>query len=261
MTDSAAPRGNRAISASTYIELNRGDWVPRNYDHVMYEPGGYDAFIWSLQQPLLLQIVQSLAADGRQLAYLDFACGTGRILATVEPLTHRAIGLDTSAEMLAFAREKVERAELKNGNILDEPEIIENGFDLITAFRFFLNTEPELRLPVMRSLAQRLAGPESRLIFNIHANTWSSWLLTSAYQRLRGWGPATTMSYSQIRRLIEDAGLEIESWYGFGLWPHRLYRTRLSPVLRQADRLATHRHALRWISHDLLFVCRPVQSA
>jgi hypothetical protein len=56
---------------------------------------------------------------------------------------------------------------------------------------------------------------------------------------------------------VASAGLEIEAFYGFGLAPHRLYRTPLAPVVKRFDRWSVGNPVLRWISHDLLFVCRP----
>ena len=257
MTNRNTAATSIAGSPSSYVELNRGDWIPVNYDQVIYDPAGYDAFIWNLQKPVVVGLICSMAAGGRPLKYLDFACGTGRIIAEIEQLVTEAVGLDTSEDMLSFARKKLRHAALKCGNLLEDPGVVSGEYDVITAFRFFLNTEAETRIAVMSSLARRVTHPEGRLIFNVHGNRWSSLLLMSIYQRMRGWGPATTMSYDQARRLVESADLEIDSWYGFGLWPRRLYRSRLAPLIRSVDRWALRQRALRWVSHDMLFVCRP----
>jgi len=245
------------MTTSQYANLHRADWVPNYYDEVIYDPAGYDTFIWTIQRRLVQAIVGRLARGRQRFKYLDFATGTGRIISTIEHLTTEAVGLDISEHMLAFARRRTNgNTPLKVGDILDQPDIVDADFDLITAFRFFLNTEPELRLRVMRALAQRLAGPSSRLIFNVHGNAWSSVAFKSMYQQFRGWGPANRMSYTQIRQLVEDAGLRIETFYGFGLAPHRLYRTPLAPLAKWIDRSLAGKTPLRWISHDLVFVCR-----
>lgn len=246
---------------SAYAEMHKADWIPGNYDENIYNPSGYDSFVWTLYKPVLVHFAQSLAADHARVKYLDFACGTGRIFAELAPFATEAVGVDISPQMIEFARSKVSGAELRCGDILSEPEIVGSDFDLITAFRFFLNTELEMRQLVMHSLANRLAGPKGRLIFNVHANGWSVDALQSLYQRLRGWGRANTMTLPEVRRLVEDAGLEIEAWYGFALWPHRLYRGRLSHIVRWCDQQALHMPALRWISHDMVFVCRRRSSA
>lgn len=252
--------GQMEQHTSAYAEMHKADWIPGNYDENIYDPDGYDSFIWSLYKPLLLRKARDIARSGHgRLKYLDFACGTGRILAELESVATEPVGLDVSPQMIEYARRKVPRGALRCGDILSEPEIVDSDFDLITAFRFFLNTEPEMRRLVMRSLAGRLAGPNSRLIFNIHANGWSADALQSLYQRLRGWGAANTMTYPQVRRLVADAGLEIESWHGFGLWPHRLYRGPLSTFVRWSDQRLSNAPPLRWVSHDMLFICRPTR--
>jgi SAM-dependent methyltransferase/cytidylate kinase len=255
---SATPSGNRV---SAYAEMHKADWIPINYDQNIYDPAGYDTFVWELYKPYLIRIVQGLAAQHEHMTYLDFACGTGRIISTLEGIPAVSVGLDISPQMVEYARTKVSRSDLRCGDILADPAIIDSNFDLITAFRFFLNTEPEMRALVMNSLARHLANEDSRLIFNIHLNRWSADGLKSLYTRLRGWGPRTTMTYPMVRRLVEDAGLEIERWYGFALWPNRLYRGRFGPLLKAIDRQAARIWPLRWISKDLLFVCRPRKGA
>lgn len=242
---------------SAYAELHKADWIPTNYDENIYNPNGYDSFVWDLYRQSLMRIVQDIASKHDHVKYLDFACGTGRIITALEQLTTEAVGLDISPQMIAAARRKVSRGTLRCGDILAEPHVVDSDYDLITAFRFFLNTEPEMRRLVMRSLASRLADQDSRLIFNVHTNGWGINGLKSLYRRLRGWGAATTMTYPQVRRLVEDAGLVIECWYGFALWPDRVYRGRLGPFFKGLDRLAAHVRPLRWISKDMLFVCRP----
>lgn len=241
---------------SHYAEMHKADWVPVNYDEKIYDPAGYDSWVWDLYKPHLIQMVQCLNSTRNRVKYLDFACGTGRIIAEIEDLTTESLGVDISPQMLDFARRKVSHTTLRCGDILDEPEVADYDYDLITSFRFFLNTEPEMRTLVMRSLASRLAGNDGRLIFNIHSNSWSMEGLKSLYRRLRGWPPVNAMSYSQVHRLIDDAGLEIEAWFGFALWPDRVYRSQAGKLCRQVDRWAATIGPLRWISKDMLFVCR-----
>lgn len=245
---------------SKYAESHKADWVPANYDEVIYDPKGYSAFAWFLQRPYLIRIFKGLTRPDRKLKYLDFACGTGRIISAVEHLTDRAVGLDISPQMLSYAKSKVSKSVLKCGDILEDPDIVDSDYDVITAFRFFLNTEPEMRVRVMQSLAGRLSDGDSRLIFNIHGNAWSADALKSLYQQLRGWGAANTMTYPDVKRLVEAAGLRIVAMYGFGLWPYRLYRTPLAPLLKRIDYWAARQRPLRWFSHDLLFVCQRVSA-
>jgi len=247
---------NNAMVISQYAESHKAAWVPVNYDDVIYNANGCDSFAWSIQRPFLVRLLSDITPGRGGMKYLDFACGTGRIISAVEHLASESIGLDTSSHMLELAQTKVSMSKLRCGDLLEDPHIVEFDYDVITAFRFFLNTEPEMRPRIMRSLASRLADGDSRLIFNVHANGWSVDALKSLYQRMRGWGPASTMTFPEVRRLVNAAGLEIESWYGFGLWPSRFYRTGNARVFHQLDRLASARRLTKWISHDMLFVCR-----
>jgi hypothetical protein len=171
-------------------------------------------------------------------------------------VTTESIGLDISPQMAAFADAKTRRSRIVVGDILQTPDL-GSGFDAITAFRFFLNTEPDMRTRVMHALAARLESSASRLIFNVHMNKHSTYRVRSAYLRLRGQGGLNTLTFGEARRLVEDAGLEVETLLGFGLWPEAVYQhARLGPVVKWLDRRAAGDTPLRWVSHDLLFVCR-----
>lgn len=241
---------------SKYADLHKADWIPVHYDEVMYGQDGYDSFVWSVYKPYLVRIFRDLARKHRRLKYLDFACGTGRIISALEHLATESVGLDISPQMLDLARPKVSSSTLTCGDILEDPGVVDRDYNVITAFRFFLNTEPRMRALIMHALAAHLADGDSRLIFNVHGNRWSWMSMQVLYRRIRGWELANTMSYAEVCRLVAGAGLEIEAWYGFGLWPHRLYRTGLAPFLKALDRRAARSRLLRWISHDMLFVCR-----
>jgi SAM-dependent methyltransferase len=196
----------------------------------------------------------STHVDG--LVHLDFACGTGRVVSAVESMTAKSIGLDISPNMVSLARKKVRAADLRVGDILESPNIVGFHYDVITAFRFFLNAEPELRSKMMKCLSSRLRGPESRLIFNIHGNRHSMRHLGITYRAIRG-EQNSEMTFAEAKSLAEAAGLEIESWFGFGVCPRILHRTILKSFVRFVDRIAAKIRFLRGVSCDLLFVCKP----
>lgn len=241
--------------ASAYAQLHMAGWVARHYDDVMYAGESYDSFIWSVERPVLRRAVAAMRRPRGPFRYLDFACGTGRIVSALEDLADQALGVDISSDMLSAAGAKVEHARLRAGDLLEDPDLAAGPYDLVTAFRFFLNTEPEMRARVMPALASRLAGPDARLIFNIHQNKLGM-LVNAAWRRLHGWPALHALTYWDARRLTRSAGLEIEAWYGFGLFPDRLYRGRSGPIARAVDRLLAGRTPLRWLSRDLVFVCR-----
>jgi SAM-dependent methyltransferase len=248
----------RGPTTSKYANLHFVDGVAEQYD-ATYAPSTYDSVIWSWQRPLLRRIFRSLREHGGRLKHLDFACGTGRILADVEDLSTESVGLDISPLMLASAERRV-RSSLKSGDILHDTSIVDRNYDVITAFRFFLGAEPDIRLAVMRDLAARLRDGSSRLIFNVHGNSGSVLALTSRYRRLRGWPPLDLLSSSEIRRIVAAAGLEVERTRGFGILPRRLYRSPIAPVVRFVDRLMSELGPLTRASQDILYICKPARS-
>jgi ubiquinone/menaquinone biosynthesis C-methylase UbiE len=76
------------------------------------EPGNQ---LIELEQPVVREILESLPV-GRAL---DAGCGTGRHMAYLASLGHEVIGVDTSPEMLARAREKLPDGEFHEADLYD----------------------------------------------------------------------------------------------------------------------------------------------
>lgn len=113
------------------------------------------------------------ARRGRIESHLDFAGGTGRIAGALSPYCQRQTILDVSVSMLAVAARHVPAARVICGDFRVDPDVVNPGeFDLVTAFRFFPNSEEALRDAAMAFIARALA-PGARLICNNHRNFWS----------------------------------------------------------------------------------------
>lgn len=254
MTDEG--RDATAGTTSPYAQLHFVGGVVERYE-ANYRRSSYDSVVWEWQRPFVRRIIRSMAERTGRLKYLDFACGTGRIISAVEDLSTEAVGIDISPLMLARAADRV-RSRLLCGNVLTEPAIADRDYDVITAFRFFLNTEPDMRLAVMRDLAQRLHDNNSLLIFNIHGSRRSVLALTSLYRRLRGWPPLGLMSPAEVGQLIAASGLEIKGVRGWGIMPRRLYRSPIAGAIDLIDRRASRLPGLSFMGQDLIYVCRRV---
>lgn len=242
-------------ASSPYAQMHLADGVSEHYDQVMYAPDSYDTLIWSLERPFLRSVAASMVRPPGGLRFLDFACGTGRIISALEDLASVSLGVDISPDMLSAARTKVQHSDLRVGDILTDPHVAPGPYDLITSIRFFVNTEEEMRRRVMPSLRNLLAGPDSRLVFNIHMNTINL-LPNRLYRLIHGWPPYRSMTVWQAQRLARDAGLEILELHGFGLLPARLHRGGLARAARWFDQLAAGRSPINWLCRDLVFVCR-----
>jgi ubiquinone/menaquinone biosynthesis C-methylase UbiE len=93
-------------------------WAP-SYD----EPGNQ---LLELEQPVVREILDGLPPG----VALDAACGTGRHAAYLAALGHEVIGVDTSPEMLARAREKVPEGEFYEADLHDVP-LADDSVDLV----------------------------------------------------------------------------------------------------------------------------------
>lgn len=183
----------------------------------------FELAIFELEQRHLRELFRRLRASDPGTRYLDFACGTGRILTVFRDLIRIKVGMDTSAGQLEIAESKVPDAVLVHGNLVTQPELLgDRRFDLITCFRLLLNLEPENRIPVLRALRARLA-PGGHLIVDNHMNRYSILGVTALLaHRVLGIprkpnvppgrrGIISTMSEREVRDACAAAGLEVES--------------------------------------------------
>jgi SAM-dependent methyltransferase len=233
----------------------------------LYEAGEYGAesyasCMWRGQRPVLEKIVRDFrAAQKSPVRLLDFACGTGRVLAALAPLVDAADGVDISANMVAVAREKCPRARLRVGDVLADPQLLQPGYDVISCFRFVLNAEPELRGKILRRLRESLRTPDSLLLLNVHGNARSLRHPAIVWRRWRARGGKSDvmlneMSPAAMKQLLAGSRLEIVRQFGFGLLPPTLYRTPLRRAAAAVDRALAGEHFWSGASVDVLFVCR-----
>ena len=226
------------------------------YEEVIYKRGTYDDLMWQAEKPILLREVSRLKQSVDVITYLDFGCGTGRILQLLEGETNDALGVDISESMVALAREKGVRAPIIVGDITREDIIGTKTFQLITAFRVFLNAGPELSRQILAALVPKLES-SGIFIFNMHGNLWSYRFFTKIWYRL--WGrQLNTATLSEVRGLVSSHGLTIVRWYGVGIIPKVFFRWGLGSILSIFDRILLRLPGARFIAYDLIFVCKKI---
>lgn len=226
----------------------------KDYDAKLFAPGSFDAAIWEREQRLLDRILQE-RVPCRQ-SYLDFACGTGRVLSYVEPSFQTAVGLDISATMLGVARERVRAATLVEADATRDPQVLEGRrFDFISAFRFFLNAQPALRDAAMALLASALRDDDSRLLFNVHGNRHSTRALVAAKAKITR-EQFSSMSLRESIDLAERHGLEVVEWYGIGSYDKAMLRILPLRAWRWAEATAA---LPKRLAVYLYFLCRRKQ--
>ena len=208
----------------------------QDYDGKLFAPGSFDAAMWEREQRLLDRILDQHVS--RRGSYLDFACGTGRVLSYVEPHFWAAVGLDISDTMLAVARERAPNVKLVQADATRNPAALGNRrFDFVTAFRFFLNAQPALRDDAMAFLASTLRDRTSLLLFNVHGNRYSTRALLAAKAMFTR-EQFASMSVRDSFKLAERHGLEVVEWYGIGSYDKSLLRLAPMRAWRWAEAVA-----------------------
>jgi SAM-dependent methyltransferase len=227
-----------------------------SYDQ-LYAPGTRDRLVWELQRPFLRSVVRRLSGARGGIRALDFACGTGRVLAEIEDLAEVAHGVDISDEMVILAREHCRDSTIFVGDITRGFTLPCDAYDLVTAFRFFLNVEPEQRLEVLAALHSVLAPVDGFLVFNNHGNRTSARQLAlmnaASSQPMKN-----SMSARGVSELLEAARFRVVAKRGYSLLPDVAHRSPIRSAARSLERLTSETQLASWIGIDQLYVAQAV---
>ncbi len=152
----------------------------------------------------------------KEIALLDFACGTGRITEFLEDKVNYSTGVDVSESMLKIARKKLKLTKIIKADLTKKNILIGTKYNLITAFRFFLNAELELRREVLKVIVS-LLSQDGYFLFNIHQN-WGSPIvkLKYFYNKLKLNDNYNVLCLRDINILLKEFGLEIVKIYPIG---------------------------------------------
>lgn len=187
---------------------------PASYDQCYMEPR--QKYFWHREQAALNDCLTRYF-KGREINYLDFACGTGRITHFIEKQVGESTAVDVSEPMLNKARQKLSCTKIIHADIIKENILSSQKFDLITAFRFFLNAEPELRVSALKTLRDLLAE-DGFIIFNNHRNRTNPlvWTRQFYYRMICNNYHTNFMSMKEVRELVFECGLKIVKIYPIG---------------------------------------------
>ena len=241
-----------AGTTRTYRDSHRGTVKAEEYDRG-FAPGASAKWLaWETERRLLDRVLERHVERPVRGA-VDFACGTGRVLGYLTERVPRCTGVDVSPEMLAIAARRcpgatIVRADVTCGEVVrpDHP------VDLVTAFRFFLNAEPELRRQALGWIRGQLADG-GVLAANFHLNPHSA---RGTYLRARGLRGQPMMSLPEAERLLTGAGLRVRARYGYEYLPYRRdgERVRLPRLRRLTDRALAARPRLAPVAGSFLLV-------
>jgi SAM-dependent methyltransferase len=150
LLDAVEELGEGVEAPPTTTREGYARWAPF-YD----EPGNQ---LIDLEQPVVRGIL-----DGLPLGVaLDAACGTGRHTAYLASLGYRVIGVDTSPEMLARAREKVPEGEFYEADLHDVP-LTDDSVDVVVC-ALSLSHVPDLTPPLTEFV--RILRPNGHLVIS-----------------------------------------------------------------------------------------------
>jgi SAM-dependent methyltransferase len=212
----------------SYRQQFSSEIAARSYDERVYGSGSYSQLLWLIEQEQLREIICKLRGTHPRIDLLDFAAGSGRILSFVEPLVDTSVGIEISESMVERARRRVKRSSVLCRDITRADSKVEGKYDVITAFRFVLNAEPDLRVLALRALRDRLRDGSSVLVLNNHGNLWSHKAILYPVHTMRRAGRPTTsgnyLTHRQVLSLAQSAGLRAERVHGCGVFGGRLAR-------------------------------------
>jgi predicted TPR repeat methyltransferase len=206
----------------SYREKFQSSHIARIYDDVVYDPASYESLIWEIEKRLLLGKVEEFRLTHPRIEYLDFATGSGRILSFLEDVVDQATGIEISASMVKRAQQRVKSARILCFDITEvDPEPM-SRYDVITAFRFFANAEPNLRLSAMQAIVSKLRDHSSIIMFNNHRNALSYKGLLRPLDRVLAHdgsykSSGNCLSPRQVQDLTDAVGLKIRQVQGYGL--------------------------------------------
>lgn len=225
-----------------------------------YSSPSYQNLLWQLERGVLIRSLEELKHGGARVVYLDFACGTGRVTAFCEKQVSESYGLDISPAMLEHARRNTERTALMQGDLTRDGALLSGPFDLITAFRFVLNAQEELRVAALRALAKRLRNGRGILVFNVHANHYSYAFFGRLWRRLRNGAEFARQEHSMTidaaLSLARRCGLRVERMTGVGFLSARFVERLPFKWCLAVERALSR---IPWLSPfgvDVLFECR-----
>ncbi|NNF61975.1 MAG: class I SAM-dependent methyltransferase [Gammaproteobacteria bacterium] len=245
------------MPSTPYSEQFKSEDFVNNYETVEYSPGSYASSIWEIQKPVMVEWIERIQKGKGGVKLLDFACGTGRVLSELENKVRQTTGVDLSDQMVALAEQKCASSELLVGDIVNDANLANEDFDIVTCFRFFLNVDMTTREQVLSQLRERLIRKDGVLVTNFHGNRNSLRHFSLMYRKSVRGESHSELSPAEIESLFARTGFEITTMAGFGILPPTLYRTPLRGLAFAVDRVCSKLPFLRRFSIDLMYICKP----
>lgn len=249
---------NKPMQASDYRDSHTSPEKGITYDKSFHDQG-YRRYIWSWEKKVLKEIIDDYFPHNRQIKYLDFACGTGRIVGYLENFVSESYGVDVSESMLEVAMQNLTKTTLIKADLTRNNSLSGECFNLITSFRFFLNAQPELRESVIKILSG-LLNRNGYLVFNIHMNRGSIFdRMLKLYGRAKGYSEESynSLGIQEVKGMIQNAGLQIEGIYHFGIIPILKEDSKIPACFLDIfEEPASKRPSMVALSRYVIYICK-----
>lgn len=227
------------------------------YDSAEYSSSSVGNLLWEMEKDILRELLHRLTPN-MKLRYLDFACGTGRIVSFIAPFAVSSTGIDISAEMLTLARKRSPETHFFCKDISSE-DTVEGTYNLVTSFRFLSNVDPQTRRAALLALRARME-PEAILVINTHTNPLSYKMFFLAWHTVRGifGGNVHTryLSTNTMRQILNETGFEVVETIGYGFIPGKLLRLLSWNSALALERFFFRIPLLRTFGVNQIAVCR-----
>ena len=184
----AAVRKARAAAAQAYFRAHAAEWDRIRKLHVPDEA--------------VEQAIRAALGDKPFRSLLDLGTGTGRMLELFGPEIERGLGIDLSLDMLQLARDRLERAKLRNcsvrqGDLYDLP-LANDSFDLVILHQVLHFLEDGARAI---QEAARVLRPGGRLLVVDFAPHEEEFLREQFAHRRLGFAPETVTQWMKASSL------------------------------------------------------------
>ncbi len=246
---------------------NKKDSHGKHYESVITTKA--DLAFLEVERHFLREIHEKYFANKKDIKYLDFAIGTGRVASFFYDRVNQVVGLDTSTSMLEVAKGKMPNGEFITGNIAEDSSLLGGRkFDLITAFRLFLNLESENRTVLLGEITKNL-NEDGLFVFNNHMNRYSFMgmtafilhhifrmpLKTEAKKGKRG--IINTMSEFEVRKMLSSKGMEIVKVYRYSFLPaYKGFLPLPKSIYKGTELLLSKIPLLNLFTKDQIYVCK-----
>ncbi len=218
------------------------------YENKEYGKDSYYSLMWDIEKLFLINFFKKHKINN----YLDFATGNGRVIEFAEKYVDESTGVDVSPDMLDIAEEKVKKSKLINQDITKKE--LKKKYDLITAFRFFLNAEENLRKEVLKEF-KKILEPKGYIIISNQGNTYSFRYFTYLICNNIFGKNLNQISKKELENLFNKYGFKLINYRGVGFVPKVVYNVPfLRKIFFKLDKILYKIKFLSNFSHNQILV-------